>query len=55
MYFNTTNGKTYFENFNPVECIENRLVSFDSNIKHSSSSCTDSLRRVVLNINYYEY
>jgi len=55
MYFNTTNGKTYFENLDPVDCIENRLVSFNSNIKHSSSSCTDRLRRVVLNINYYEY
>ena len=55
MYFNTTNGKTYFKDYDPVDCIENRLIKFDSNLKHSSSSCTDKLNRVVLNINYYEF
>ena len=55
MYFNTTNGKTYFKDYNSVDCVENRLIKFDSNLKHSGSSCTDKLRRVVLNINYYEF
>tara|TARA_R110000824_G_scaffold135430_3_gene298732 strand:- start:244 stop:729 length:486 start_codon:yes stop_codon:yes gene_type:complete len=55
MYFNTTNGKTYFKDYNSVDCIENRLIKFDSNLKHSGSSCTDKLRRVALNINYYEF
>ena len=36
-----------------VKGIENRLLLFDSHIEHAGTSCTDELRRVVLNINYH--
>ena len=52
MYINTNNGWTEFENGDKVECVENRMVFFDSNIKHNGVSCTDQLRKVVINFNY---
>ena len=54
LYFSTTNGPTLFKNNIKVDCIENRLVTFDSNLKHASSSCSDKNIRIVLNLNYYE-
>lgn len=54
MYFNTTNGATHFEDGSKVDCVDNRVVIFNSKLKHSSSTCTDQNQRVVLNINYYD-
>ena len=51
-YVNTNNGWTEFETGEVVESVENRIVIFDSNIKHVGYSCTDEKTRVVLNINY---
>jgi len=53
MYMNTTNGCTVFENGEKVDSIENRLIIFNSQSKHSGTSCTDSQVRVVLNVNYF--
>ena len=33
---------------------ENRIVIFDNNLKHTGTTCTDTNRRVVMNINFYE-
>ena len=52
-YVNSNNGKTIFENGLEVESIENRLLVFDSNEKHTGTTCTDSLRRCVINFNYH--
>ena len=52
-YLNTNNGKTIFENGKEVNSIENRLVKFNSNIKHTGTSTTDKPYRMVLNINYF--
>lgn len=52
-YLNTNNGFTEFIDGTKVESVENRMVIFDSNIKHTGTTCTDSKRRVVLNINYF--
>ena len=38
-----------------VESIGNRLVTFDSHIKHSGTSCTDQKYRLVLNMNYFPF
>ena len=52
-YVNSTNGCTVFKGGTEVKGIENRLLLFDSHIEHAGTSCTDELRRVVLNINYH--
>ncbi len=51
-YINTNNGWTEFKNGDKVECVENRMVIFDSNLEHEGVSCTDQLRKVVINFNY---
>jgi hypothetical protein len=51
-YVNTNNGFTQFEDGTKVESIENRLVTFDTNIMHTGSSCTDQRTRCVINLNY---
>jgi len=50
-YLNTTNGPTTI-NDKKVDSIENRIVLFDSNIKHFFSTCTDQLTRTTINFNY---
>jgi hypothetical protein len=52
-YLNTNDGYTLFESDNQkVESVENRLVIFDSNEKHSGTSCTDQKYRAVINFNF---
>jgi len=52
LYMNTNNGFTEFETGEIVESVANRLVTFDSSIKHLGTTCTDSIDRRVLNINW---
>ena len=52
-YINTNNGKTFFENNKQIDSIENRMIIFSSNIKHTGTSNTDKNRRIVINFNYY--
>tara|TARA_R100001082_G_scaffold91678_1_gene58292 strand:- start:80 stop:616 length:537 start_codon:yes stop_codon:yes gene_type:complete len=51
-YLNTNDGYTLFEEGTKVESVENRIVIFDSHMRHLGTSCTDEKSRVVLNINY---
>ena len=51
-YINTNNGWTEFANGDRVKCVENRLVTFDSNLKHQGVTCTDKKRKIVINLNY---
>ena len=51
-YVNSNNGFTRFEDGKIVESVENRLVMFDSTIKHQAVSQTNVNRRVVINFNY---
>lgn len=53
LYFNDNDGYTLFEDGTKVESVENRILIFDSDIRHSGSSCTNQSKRVVLNLNYY--
>jgi len=56
LYINTNNGYTKFEGVDDsVESVENRMVIFDSHIKHVGFTCTDEKTRVLLNINYVTY
>ncbi len=53
-YVNTTNGQTIFESGEKVDCIENRYVSFPSQLKHGATLHDDNVRRVVINFNYFK-
>tara|TARA_R100001086_G_C11790539_1_gene246073 strand:- start:423 stop:899 length:477 start_codon:yes stop_codon:yes gene_type:complete len=50
-YLNTNNGKTLFKD-KSVPSVKNKLVLFDGNQKHASTTCTDVPYRITLNINY---
>jgi len=52
-YMNTNNGYTKFEDGTKVESVENRLITFPANVKHTGTSCTDQKTRVVINLNYF--
>ena len=52
-YLNTCDGYTSFENEGIVESVENRIVIFDSNKRHTGTSLTNDSRRIVININYF--
>tara|TARA_R100001132_G_C3199411_1_gene47541 strand:+ start:38 stop:535 length:498 start_codon:yes stop_codon:yes gene_type:complete len=51
-YINTCDGYTKFKNGKKIKSEENKLIEFNTKIKHTGSSCTDKKRRVVLNLNY---
>lgn len=63
-YINSNNGKTIFKNgmyekissINSMWCesIENRFITFDSNLYHKGTTCTDENFRCVINFNYEE-
>lgn len=53
-YINSNNGETIFENGKKIKSVENTLVEFPSNLRHSGTSHTsDEHIRVVLNFNYF--
>ena len=52
-YLNTNNGYTRFEDGTKVESVANRIAIFSPKLKHSSTTCTDKKRRIILNMNYY--
>ena len=51
-YVNTNNGWTHIKNGGKVKSVENRIVIFDSNLYHTGVTCTDKIRRVIVNFNY---
>ena len=53
-YLNTNNGYTKLEDGTKIKSVANRLVSFNSNILHTGSTCTDSKVRVAINLNYFK-
>ena len=52
LYLNTNNGYTKFKKGGKVKSVENRIVIFDSNLKHQGVTCTNEQRRVLINFNY---
>jgi len=55
-YVNTNNGYTKFlDDGDIIDSKENRLIVFDSHLKHVGFTCTDEKARVVININYVTY
>jgi hypothetical protein len=53
-YVNTNNGYTEFESGEKVSSEENKLVIFDTFLKHSGTTCTDTNERIVINFNFVE-
>lgn len=52
LYLNTNDGYTLFDTGETVKSVKNRIVIFDSNIKHTGTTCTDQPARIVVNINF---
>ena len=51
-YINTNNGYTKFKNGTKIKSVENRMVVFPSHLEHQGYTCSDKLKRVVVNFNY---
>jgi hypothetical protein len=54
-YLNSNNGVTLFEDGGTVESVANRMLIFNSALKHSGTSCTDQKVRCVINFNFYTW
>ncbi len=50
-YINSNNGYSKIGG-KKVESVENRLVLFDGRMPHRGTTCTDQMRRLVLNLNF---
>lgn len=53
LYVNTNDGYTKFENGDMIESVANKLVTFPTNMAHTSSTCTNSNVRIVIVLNYF--
>ena len=51
-YLNSCNGYTKLKENQKVASVGNRLLIFDSDTLHTSSTCTDKSFRAVINVNY---
>jgi hypothetical protein len=57
LYLNTCNGYTVLKLYDKelnVMCEENKMLIFNSNTLHRAVRQTDTERRIILNINYYD-
>jgi len=52
-YLNTCNGYTKFKSGEKVDSVANRMLIFEANEYHTGSTCTDTLARFVINVNYF--
>ena len=50
-YLNTNNGYTRFEDGSSIASVANRIVLFDSAMRHTGAASTDGIERLVLNLN----
>ena len=53
LYLNTNNGLTLFEDGTKIESISNRFIIFDSKLKHTGTTHTDTNIRCLINFNFY--
>tara|TARA_B100001250_G_scaffold78610_1_gene64557 strand:- start:3962 stop:4450 length:489 start_codon:yes stop_codon:yes gene_type:complete len=53
LYCNTNDGFTEFKDGTIIESVENRLVIFPSDMRHTGTTCTNAKNRIVVNINYF--
>jgi hypothetical protein len=55
LYLNTCNGYTLLDNKEKlkIKCEENKILIFDSHVRHAAVSQTDTEKRIVINFNYF--
>ena len=53
-YVNSNNGYTEFEDGSIVHSVPNRVCIFDNGLRHAGVTTTNTINRIVININYYE-
>ena len=53
-YVNTNNGYTLFKKNKKIKSEKNKLIIFDGNTEHASTTCTNKDYRIVLNFNYFK-
>jgi hypothetical protein len=53
LYINTNDGYTKFEDGTISKSVENRMIIFDSKLKHTGTSCTDKKTRILINFNFF--
>lgn len=53
-YINTCDGYTEFETGDKTESVANRMLVFDSNMRHRGTSTSNNPIRIVMNINYFQ-
>ena len=53
-YINSNNGLTVFENGEQNQSIENSLFEFNSLLKHTGTTSTDTKVRCLINLNYFK-
>jgi hypothetical protein len=53
-YVNTNNGYTKFSDGTKISSEENKLLIFDTEEKHTGTTCTDTLKRIVINFNFVQ-
>ena len=53
-YVNTNNGYTKFSDETKILSEENKLLIFNTEEKHTGTTCTNSSARIVINFNYVE-
>jgi hypothetical protein len=51
-YVNTNDGVTILEDGTEIKSVANRLLTFDSHIKHKGTTCTNEKVRCLINLNY---
>ena len=51
-YVNTNNGYTKFLDKTKILSEENKLLIFNTEEEHTGTTCTNALRRIVINFNY---
>ena len=52
-YLNTNNGHTVFESGEKINSVENRMIIFPGNLKHTGTTHTDTSIRCLINFNWY--
>lgn len=55
IYLNDNDGFTLFEDETKIQSKANRMIIFPTFLKHSGSTCINSDRRIILNINYIPF
>ena len=51
-YVNTCNGYTLFQDGTEVKSVENRMLIFDNQLRHTGVPCSDNRYRIVINLNW---